>query len=118
MRTLIAILALAAVAAPAVAQPYEALQRDRDARLAAAAQAARQRGTTLDNELSRLEARQQTDRTLSQIAADSERPAVPTVPFNPKAPPPVVDASQLAQIPDSVLAASNARAIAASKNKR
>ncbi|HEY3950421.1 hypothetical protein [Phenylobacterium sp.] len=117
MRALIVILALAA-AAPAAAQPRRALELDRDARLAAAAQTARERGTTLDNELSTLEAREQSDRTLAAIAALGERPSVPTVPFNPKAPPPKIDASQLAEIPDAVLAASNARAVAASKNRR
>lgn len=127
MRTLTLILALATaapVAAPAAAQavkppgePQINLQRDLDARTVAGMQAGKQRDTSLRNELSTLQATIQTREVLSDIAAAGSRPAVPTVPFNPKARPPRIEAWQLARIPDSILAASNARAIAASRNK-
>lgn len=105
-------------AAPQVpARPYADLQRDRDARTVAERQAAREHDTALKNDLSTLQASEQTRQVLADIAATGVRPPVPAVPFNPKAPPPKLAADQFAQIPDAALAASNARAVAASQNK-
>jgi hypothetical protein len=117
MRVLIAILVLA-VATPGAAQPYLGLQQSRDAQRVGDAEAARNHERALANELSVLQARLQTDETLARLAAARPPPAVPTVPFNPNAPPPVIEMRQMAEIPDAVLAASNARAVAASANRR
>ena len=117
MRIAFACLAFAA-ATPALAQDYQALVRAQDAQRLADEQAARQRDITLTNELSRLEAQAQTNQALSDIAALRARPAVPTVPLDPKAPPPVIDVSKLASIPDAILADSNAKVKAAAANRR
>jgi hypothetical protein len=117
MRALIA-LALFAAAVPAAAQPHLGLTQSLDAQRAADAQAARLHERALANELSVLQARLQTDETLARLTAAQPPPAVPTIPFDPKAPPPVIEMSQMVQIPDAELAASNARAVAASENRR
>jgi hypothetical protein len=117
MRILILLAGLAA-AAPAAAQDWSALTYARDGERAAAEQAARQRDIAISNELSRLQTQAQTTQTLSDLASARVTPTVPTVPFNPKAPPPKLDTSKLAEIPDSVLADSNAKVRAASENRR
>jgi hypothetical protein len=119
MRALIVLLALAC-ATPAAAQNAYALTLQRDAELQAQADRARQREVELNNRLSTLEARQQTDQALSDIAAMRQRPNLPTI-YDPNAPPPLraaVPASAYASIPDAVLADSNARVRAASANRR
>jgi len=117
MRSLIAILLFAA-AAPAAAQPYFGLTQSLDAQRAADALAAHNREIANANALAALQARVQTDETLSRLAASRVSPTVPTVPFDPKAPPPKIEMSQMVEIPDATLAASNARAVAASENRR
>ena len=128
MRTLFVILALAA-AGPAAAQataqsprlPPQALvdlQRDRDAHTVAGMQAAKEHDTSLKNDLSTLQATAETQQVLADIAAAGRRPALPAPPANPKAPPPRLDEHQLAEIPNAALAASNARAVAASENRK
>ena len=117
MRALIASL-LAAAAAPCAAQDYLGLTLARDAERAAAEQAARQRDIVITNELSRLEAQAQTSRALNDLAALRASPPLPVVPRNPRAPPPVIDVSKLARIPDSVLADSNAKVRAAAANRK
>lgn len=108
----------AAAAAPASAQDDQALVRAHDAERLAAEQAARQRDIALTNELNRLQAQVQTNQALSDLAAQRIGPAVPAVPLNPKSPPPVIDLSKLASIPDAILADSNAKVRAASENRR
>ena len=117
LRAWIVVVALA-LAAPAAAQPYAALQDARDADRLAHEQAARQRELEITNELSRLQAQAQTTQNLSDLAAMRASPPVPTVPFNPKAPAPKLDAGQFAQIPDTALADSNAKVRAAAQNRR
>lgn len=117
MRELFVILALAS-ATPAFAQPYFAFSEGRAADRAAVAAAARNRAVDLANQLSVMQANAQTDRALRGMAASSAAAAVPTLPFNPNAPAPVIDASKLAQIPDAMLAESNARAQAAAANRK
>lgn len=117
MRALVVILALAA-ASPAAAQAYRGLAQAQEAQRIADAQAARSRDIATTNELSTLQAQVQTNQALSDVAALRARPAVPTVPFNPAAPAPRIDASQFASIPDATLAASNARVRAAADNRR
>lgn len=118
MRALIVLLCLAC-AAPAVAQP-DALILQRDAELQAQADQARQRDIELNNRLSTLEATQQTNQALRDIAAMRQRPAMPTI-YDPDAPPPraaPIPAGALVSIPDDTLAASNARVRAAAANRR
>jgi hypothetical protein len=119
MRTLILVIALAC-AAPAAAQDTYALTLQRDAELQAQADLARQREVELNNRLSTLEARQQTDQAMRDIQALRQRPTPPTI-YDPDVPPPpraAVPAGAFASIPDDVLAASNARVRAAAANRR
>ena len=124
MRSLIALalplLAAAALATPAAAEDPYALTVQRDAELRAQADAARQREVELNNRLSTLESRQQTDQALRDIHAMRQRPELPTI-YDPDAPPPLsaaVPAGSYASIPDSILADSNARVRAAAANRR
>ena len=118
MRALVVLISLA-FAAPAAAQPSPLILQ-RDAELQAQADLARQREVELNNRLSTLEARQQTDQALRDIAAMRQQPALPTI-YDPNAPPPhraSVPAGGFVQIPDAALAASNARVRAAAANRR
>ena len=117
IRAAIVVLALAA-AAPAAAQDYLPLTWAQDAERNAAAAAARQRDVQLTNDLSRLQAQAQTNQALADIAALQARPVVPSVPASPNAPPPVIDVSKLASIPDAALADSDAKVRAAARNRR
>jgi hypothetical protein len=119
MRALIVLIGLAC-AAPAAAQDTWALTVQRDAELQAQADLARQREVELNNRLSTLEARQQTDQALRDIAAMRQQPPLPTI-YDPNVPPPrraPVAAGAYASIPDAALAASNARVRAAAANRR
>ena len=118
MRALIVMMCLAC-AAPAVAQP-DALILQRDAELQAQADQARRRDIELNNRLSTLEATQQTNQALSDIAAMRQRPPLPTI-YDPNVTPPraaALPAGSFVQIPDDTLAASNARVRAAAANRR
>lgn len=117
MRALVFLVALGA-AQPALAQDYRALSLAQDAQRAAADEASRQREVALANQLSVLQAQAQTDRALSDLAAQRARQPLPTVAFDPNAPLPVIDTSKLATIPDATLADSNARVRAAAENRR
>lgn len=117
MRTLLIPL-IFVLATPAVAQPLRDQTLAQDAQRAADARAARTRDIATTNDLSAKEAGARTDQALSNIAAATARTPLPTVPSNPGAPPPKIDASQMAQMPDAELAASNARARAAAANRR
>lgn len=108
----------AAIATPAAAQNSLALTLARDADHFAAEQAARQRDITLTNDIARLEAQAQTNQALAGLAAQQARSVSPPVPRDPNAPPVVIDVSKLASIPDAALAESNARVLAAAKNRR
>src|SRR5258707_351295 len=79
MRTLAVVIVFAATAAagPSLAQDYLGLALARDAERIAADAAARQRDIALTNELSALQARVQSEQTLSDIAASRMRPALP-----------------------------------------
>ena len=124
MRTLVVlavpILAVMALAAPAAAQDPYALRVQRDAELQAQADHARQRSIELNNRLSTLEAQQQTNQSLNDIAAMRQRPDLPTI-YDPNVPPPppaALPPGSYASIPDSILADSNARVRAAAANRR
>jgi hypothetical protein len=115
---LVAVLFVALTAATAAAaQPFTALTFAHDGQRAAEVTALRNRDVTLTNDLAVLHAQVQTDQTLSNIAAARINPGAPTIVLGPYTPPPVIDASQLAEIPDATLAASNARIRAASENR-
>ncbi|HLZ73394.1 hypothetical protein [Phenylobacterium sp.] len=114
MRSLLILLAFSA-AAPAAAQPFRDLTYAQDAGRAAEARAARDRDIALTNQLAVMQAAQRTQQALGDIAAAR---IAPPAPRDPDAPPPKLDPSQLAEIPDAVLAASNARARAAADNRR
>ena len=115
MRVLIVLAALS-LAAPAAAQDAWALTVQRDAELQAQADLARQREVELNNRLSTLESRVQTDQALRDIEALRQRPAIRA--YDPKAPLPKVPAGGYASIPDAKLAASNAAVRAAAANRR
>jgi hypothetical protein len=117
MRAFVLVLTLG-LAAPAAAQPFRAFEQGREAQAIADAQAARTRDIQLTNQLSLLQAQMQTQQALGNLQAARATPAVPTVPFNPRAPAPVLNLSQMASIPDAALAASNARILAAAGNRR
>jgi hypothetical protein len=117
MRALICLVALAC-AGSAAAQDYSGLVQAREADRLAAEQAARQRDIALANELSRLQAQVQTNQALADLAALRAQPGVPVVRYDPKAPPPKIDLGKLAQIPDSILADSDAKVRAAADNRR
>ncbi len=117
MRSLVILLVLS-VAAPAAAQPLRDLTYAQDAQRAAEAQAARDRDIALTNQLAVMQATARTQETLADIAAARIAPPVLSAPSDPSAPPPRIDPSQLADIPDAILAASNARARAAADNRR
>lgn len=118
MRALIVLICLAC-ATPAAAQ-LNPLVLQRDAELQAQADQARRREVELSNRLSTLEATQQTNQALSDIAAMRQRPPLPTI-YDPNAEPPRAAAlppGSFASIPDDTLAASNARVRAAAANRR
>ena len=117
MRALTLVFILATASA-AQAQPVAGLERDRDARLAADQLAQRRREVALQNELAAEAPRARADAAVSDLAAANARPVMPQVRYDPKALPRDLDISQFAQIPDAALAASNARAVAASRNKK
>lgn len=114
MRVLI-ILAALVTAAPAAAQDNFALTLQRDAELQARADLARQRDIELNNRLSTLESRLETDQALSDLAALRQRPTIPA--YDQKRALPKV-APSYASIPDDKLAASNAAVRAAAANRR
>lgn len=118
MRIAIAALTSLMLASPALAQDYLALSQARDAERVAAEVAARQRDIALTNEISVLQARVQSEQALNDVAALRGRPTLPTVVLDPKAPPPNIELSRLASIPDAALADSNAKVRAAADNHR
>jgi hypothetical protein len=117
MRAFILIAVLGA-AAPAAAQNYHGLALQQEAGHIADAQAARSRDIAITNDLSTLQSRVQSNQALSDIAALRASPTVPTVPLGPYTPPPKIDTSKLASIPDATLAQSNANVRAAANNRR
>ncbi|HZZ33961.1 MAG TPA: hypothetical protein VFE10_18405 [Phenylobacterium sp.] len=121
MRIQIAALVLTAIAgaaAPVAAQPLSGLTQSLDAQRAAEVQAQRSRDIALTNQTYALQARVQTDEALSGLAAARTASTAQIAPFSLHGPPVKIEMSQLAQMPDAELAASNARAVAASNNRR
>ena len=117
MRALL-ILAVLSLAGSAAAQPDFGLLQARESQLAAEAEAARLRDIELTNRLSVLDAQLRTEQALRDLQAMSQRPAPLAAYGVPGAPPPMIDTSALASIPDAALAASNARVRAAASNRR
>jgi hypothetical protein len=117
MRALILVAALV-FATPAAAQGLLGLTLQRDAERQGQQDLARQRDIDLNNRLSRLEAGVQTDQALHD-APGLRLPSLAPPLADPNAPlPPVTDMGKMVSIPDSILADSNARARAASQNRR
>jgi hypothetical protein len=117
MRVLIVLAALG-VAAPAAAQDFHGLAAQQEASRIAEAQALRSRDITITNDLSTLQSRVQSNQTLNDIAGLRGTAPLPTIPLGPYTPPPKIDTSKLATIPDATLAQSNARVRAAADNRR
>lgn len=117
-RRKVSVLLALALAGPAGAQSYQALQQARDAEAFAAAQAARSRDIAVANELAGLQTRLQTDQALSGLAAARVSPVLPPMAPNPNPKASAIDARQLASIPDAALAQSNARILAAAQNRK
>lgn len=111
-----AVFAASANPAPAQVDPLAAL---RDAEVFSQQQAARQRAIELENRLSTLEARMATQERLRGIERQQARHAPPsmTLPPEPRTRR-AATAAGFASIPDDRLAASNARVLAASRNRR
>ena len=117
MRALVFVIAVTA-ATPAAAQDFRRLAASTEAQRIADGQAARSRDIVTTNQLSTLQAQVQTSQALSDIGALRVRPTVPTVPLGPHTPAPRIDTSKFASIPDSTLAASDARVRAAADTRR
>ena len=118
MRSLIVLICVAC-AAPAAAQP-DPLILQREAELQAQTDQLRRRDVEITNRLSTLEATQQTNQALSDIAAMRQRTPLPTI-YDPNAEPPraaPLPPGAFVSIPDATLAASNARVRAAAANRR
>ncbi|KRB52171.1 hypothetical protein ASE02_13640 [Phenylobacterium sp. Root700] len=116
MRPLLLSLALLTVsAAPALAQvDHQSAMRDLD--VLNQQQMQLQRSVALENQLSTLEAKVQTEQRLRDIDAIRTRPSL-TLPSGPRAVG-TTNADGYVSIPDDMLAASNARVRAASQNRR
>jgi hypothetical protein len=120
MRAAILALGFAAVAGAAMAQaPYSPTPYTDQARineLQTQQDLSRQRAISQDNQFQALDAQIRTDQAIRDIQA--QRRAQPLPAPDPNAPPPVLDTSKLASIPDATLAASNAAVREASKPRR
>jgi len=118
MRVLIVTAALAA-AAPAWAQsPTPYTDQLRLGEIQAQQDLARNRAIAQENELMALDARLRTEQALRDIQVQRSLPPLPTLPDDPKRPPPVLDTSGVATIPDDRLEASNQRVREASETRR
>jgi hypothetical protein len=125
LRSILAALSLTAAsltsaAPPACAQPLQrpSLQEGLDAANQAMALQAQQdqlarQAVLQQNQLTVLEAQIRTEQAIADIQAHSRTPQIPPPPSGAS---PNLDASQLASIPDSRLAESNARVKAAAAN--
>jgi hypothetical protein len=118
MRTRLILLLALGAATPTLAQPLRDLTIAQDTQRAAEARAAHDRDIALTNQLAVMQAAARTQQTLSDIASARISPPVLSAPLDPNAPPPKIDLSQMVEIPDATLAASNARARAAADNRR
>jgi hypothetical protein len=113
---------LLAATAPAAAQALNPDLRlsQMEARLQAQAQLDRQRGVAQQNELTSLDAQIRTEQRLAGVQVQSNLPSGPDVTYTQGTPMPIPrtsGSSQIVSIPDSALAASNARIKAAANNR-
>ncbi|MET0271369.1 MAG: hypothetical protein ABW360_00110 [Phenylobacterium sp.] len=76
----------------------------------------RQRAISQDNQFQALDAQIRTEQAIRDIQVQRQRQALPLP--DPNAPPPVLDTSKLASIPDATLAASNEAVREASRPRR
>jgi hypothetical protein len=119
MRTLIAVLVLAAAGAPAAAQDIGVLTQSQIADLQMQQQLLQQRSVAQHNELFALETRLRTEQAVTDLQLQRALPVrLPQLPYPVAAPTGRIDASKLPSIPDAALAASNRRVQEASQNRR
>jgi|SRR5690606_18040135 hypothetical protein len=114
------ILAAALFAAPAAAQPapYDPDWVAREAELRAQQDMLRNRTIGLQNQMTAMEMRLQTERAERQLELQRQRPAIPAPIERAGAPASRADLGGFTSIPDSRLDASNARVRAASRGSR
>lgn len=120
MRAALALILALGLAAPAAAQD-PLLRQDlaaqmRESEIRAQQQLDQQRAVAQQNELMALEARLRTEQAIRDLQAQSQSPRLAA--RDPKAPPAMIDTGQIASIPDSALAESNARVREAAANRR
>ena len=121
MRVLAAGLALAFSLAAVASAAAQTLQQTMDAELRASQLRdlqglADRRAVEQHNQLMVLDSQLRMQRALSDVQAQNHRPILPPPPRN--APPPQIDTSRLASIPEARLEASNAAVKAAAENRR
>lgn len=109
---------LVAAAGPAAGQSLQQQMdiNQRAAELRAEQNLANQRAVILENRLNNLESQQRTQQAIEDLQAQSQTPVLPAPP--PGAPPPQIDTSRMATIPDSTLQESNARVREAAGDRR
>ena len=110
-------LAFLALAAPAAAQDFGAINQFQLDELRMQQHLAQQRAIAQSNELMALEARLRTEQAVMQAQTQRAQTRLPELPYE-GAPPARIDTSKLPSIPDAALAASNRRVQEASENRR
>lgn len=112
--TLFALCALA-LATPASAQlpptPPGSITWPQEVELRQQQEAFRQQLIQQQNQLMTLEAQMRTQQALSEVRAQAQTPVLPLPNVTPGHPPPQIDTSQLASIPDAALADSNRKVL-------
>jgi hypothetical protein len=121
MRVPILVLSALAVAAPAMAQVSPQLSspqlwQSQNAILLQQQESTRQQLVQQQNQLMSMEAQMRTQQALSAVQAQAQSPVLPLPTMTPAGALPQMDTSQLATIPDSVLADSNRRVLEATGN--
>ncbi len=117
MNRLILSLAVLALSTPSALAQVDHQSAMRDLDLTAQQRAQQQRAVALENQFNALDAKVQTEQRLRDIDIMRTRPSL-TLPAKADAPPDQVSAAGFAEMPDDMLAASNARVRAASQNRR
>jgi len=81
-------------------------------------EAARQQLIQQQNQIMTLDAQLRTQQALSEVRAQVQTPVLPLPDVTPGHPPPQIDTSQLATIPDAALADSNRKVLDAASGRR
>lgn len=117
MNRFILSMAVLALSAPSALAQVDHQSAMRDLDLTAQQRAQQQRAVALENQFNALDAKVQTDQRLRDVDIMRTRPSL-TLPPKAGAAPDQVGAAGFAEMPDDMLAASNARVRAASQNRR